>query len=235
MLAEPAQANTFRGDHTMFYEGFLNFLNFLNFIITPPDQPQKYIAFAGSILLLIPLIAVIDRKWGRGIGFTVLALLAIVFYVFTSMVILQGMQKNLELELTDPQSWASLGFYIGMVYWYIIELPSILGLGIGAVILSALSRQRGWIICNAVVLALTVLAPLLATLIIRAIQPDTDIFSPLAVHDRDTRLFQVHLAFVVVLFAIQLLYLSYGVWRIWRSVGLRRSSASATPLPSAQS
>ncbi len=216
----------------MFYEGFLNFLNF---VVSPADQPQKYIAFAGGILLLIPLIAVIDRKWGCGIGFTVLALLAIAFYVFTSVVILQGMRRNLELELTDPQSWASLGFYIWMIYWYIIELPIILGLGIGAVVLAVLSRQRGWIICNAVALAFTILTPLLATLIIRALQADTDIFSPLAVHDRDMRLFQVHLAFVVVLFAIQLLYLSYGVWRIWRSVGLRRSSASATPLPSAQS
>lgn len=216
----------------MFSEGFFNVLNF---IVSPPDQPQKYIMFAVVILLVNVLIAVIDWKWGRGIGFTTVALLAGACYVYVSVVILQGMQQNLERELEVPHSWASFGVSVGMLYWYIIQLPILLGLGIGAVVLSALSRQRGWIIGNAVALALSVLAPLLVTWIIRAIDSGTDIFNPLAVHDRDVRFFQVHLTFVVVLFALQLLYLSYGIWRIWRSSRLGSQSTSATSLPSAQS
>lgn len=216
----------------MFYEGFNNFLNF---ILSPSYQPQKFIVFAVVIVLINVLIVVIDWKWGRGIGFTALSLLTGAFSMYVSVVFLQGMRQNLERELTDPQSWASLGFSIGMVYWYILELPIIVGLGVGAVVLAALSHRRGWIIGNVVALALTVVAPLLAMWMIPGIQGGTDIFNPLAVHNRDAQRFQAHLAFVVVLFAIQLLYLAYGVWRIWRSSGLGRRLDSATLLLSAQS
>ena len=220
----------------MLYVGIANFLNtFLAFIVSPADQPQKYIVFAVGILLVNVLIAVIDWKWGRGIGFTALALLAGAFTVYVSVVILQGMRQSLDRELTEPESWASFGFYLRMVYWYIFELPIILGLGIGAVVLAALSRQRGWVMGNAIALALTVLAPLLAVWIIRAISAGTDVFNPLAIHARDVRLFQADLAFVVILFAILLLYLSYGVWRIRRSSVLGSQPTSGTSLPSVQS
>ena len=122
-----------------------------------------------------------------------------------------------------------------MVYWYLLELPIIFSLGVGAVILAALSRQRGWIIGNAVALALTIVASLLALWLIPDIQAGVDIFNPLAVHDRDVQRFQAYLAFVVVLLAIQLLYLAYGVWRIWRSRAPGSRSRSATSLPSVQS
>ncbi|HEY7341615.1 MAG TPA: hypothetical protein VH591_12085 [Ktedonobacterales bacterium] len=220
----------------MFYEGFFELLNnFLNFILSSSDQPQKFLAFAAAILLANVLVAVIDWKWGRGIGFTVLALLAGAFSVYVSVILLQLMRQYLEMELTEPDSFASLDAYIAMLYWYILELPIVFSLGVGAVILAALSRQRRWIIGNAVALALTVLTPLLATWIIRGIQTDTDIFNPLAVHDRDVRMFQAHLAFVIALLAIQLLYLAYGVWRIWRARGSGSRSHVATPLPSVQS
>jgi len=222
----------------MFYEGFLHLLNnFLGFILSPSDQPRRFIIFAVVILLVNVLVALADWKWGRGIGFTVLALIAGAFSAYISVSFLQGMRRNLDLELTDAQSWASLGVYLGMLYWYILEVPIILGLGVGALVLAALSRQRSWIIGNAVALALTLLAPLLATWILPAINADTDIFNLLAVHDRDVRLFQAHLAFVAVLLAIQLLYLAYGVWRIWRSraPGSQSRSRSVVSLPSAQS
>jgi hypothetical protein len=220
----------------MLYEGLVNFLStFLNFIVSSSDQPQKYILFAVVILLVNVLMAVIDWKWGRGIGFTAIAVLAVVFSVYVSVVLLQGMRQNLDKEITEPQSWASFGVYIGLFYWYMIELPIILGLGIGAVVLAALSRQRGWIIGNAVALALTVVAPLLAMWILQALNKGTDIFNPFAVHDRDVRLFQTHLVIVVVLFALQLLYLSYGVWRIWHSRGRGSRPTSVTTLPAVQS
>jgi hypothetical protein len=222
----------------MFYEGFLHLLNnFLNFILSPSDQPRKFIIFAVVILLVNVLVALTDWKWGRGIGFTALALLAGAFSAYISVVALQGMRQYLEMELTEPQSWASFGFSIAMVYWYLLELPIIFSLGVGAVVLAALSRQRGWIIGNAVALALTVVASLLAMWIIPDIQAGADIFNPLAVHIRDVRRFQAHLAFVVVLLAIQLLYLAYGVWRIWRSrvPGSQSQSHSVASLPSVQS
>jgi hypothetical protein len=134
----------------------------------------------------------------------------------------------------EQQSWASFGAGIGMFVWYVIEVPIILGLGIGAVFLAVVSRRRGWILVNTAALLLTVLAPFLAVGIIRTINADTAIFNPSSVHDGDVRLVQVHLVFVGVLLAIQLLYLAYGVWRIWRSFGAPRSSAAAIPLPSAQ-
>ncbi|HEY1390432.1 MAG TPA: hypothetical protein VGF38_17980 [Ktedonobacterales bacterium] len=221
-----------QGRPRMFHEGFFNFLDF---ILSSSDQPQKFIVFVAAMLLINVVMAVIDWKWGRGIGFTILALLAGAFSVYVTVIFLQGMRRNLDLELTDPQSWASLGVYLDILYWYILELPVIFGLGVGAVVLAALSRQRRWIIGNAVALALTILAPLLAMWILPAINADTDIFNPLAVHDRDVRLFQAHLAFVVVLLAIQLLYLAYGIWRIWRSRGLGRQMHVATSLPSVQS
>src|SRR5690348_9630081 len=143
--------------------------------------------FAAAILLVNVLIAVIDWKWGRGIGFTILALLAGAFSVYVSIVFLQGMQRYLEMELAYPDSWSSLDFSIAMVYWYILELPIIFSLGVGAVIVAALSRQRRWIIGNAVALVLTILVPLLATWIIGGMRADTDIFNPLAVYDRDVR------------------------------------------------
>lgn len=216
----------------MFSEGFFNFLTF---ILSSSDQPQKFLVFVAAILVVNVLMAVIDWRWGRGIGFTILALLAGTFYVYSSLLFLQGMRQSLEMELAEPQGRLYLGITIGMIIWYILELPVIFSLGVGAVILAALSRQRGWIIGNAVALALTVAAPLLATWIIRRLEAGTDIFTPLAIYERDVRDFQAHLVFVIALFAIQLLYLAYGVWRIWRSISLRRKSRSATSLPSVQS
>jgi hypothetical protein len=225
-----------QGGHAMFYEGFVHLLNnFLNFILSPSDQPRKFIIFAVVILLVNVLAALTEWTWGRGISFTVLALLAGAISAYISVVALGGMRRYLEMELTEPQSWASFGFSIAMVYWYLLELPIIFSLGVGAVILAALSRQRGWIIGNAVALALTVVASLLALWLIPDIQAGVDIFNPLAVHDRDVQRFQAYLAFVVVLLAIQLLYLAYGVWRIWRSRAPGSRSRSATSLPSVQS
>jgi len=40
---------------------------------------------------------------------------------------------------------------------------------------------------------------------------------------------------VAVLLAIQLLYLAYGVWRIWRSYALGSRKLPAMSLPSVQS
>jgi hypothetical protein len=57
----------------MFIDGLFDFLNF---IVSPSDQPQKFIAFVGVVLLAHALIAVLDLKWGRGVAFTALALLA---------------------------------------------------------------------------------------------------------------------------------------------------------------
>lgn len=218
----------------MFYEGFFNFLNF---ILSPDDQPKKYILAVGVLLLINVLVAVIDWKWGRGIAFTALALLAAAYYVYLSVVMLQGMRQNLELELAEPQSWASFGVNIGIAFWYILELPVLLGLGIGAVILSALSRQRGWIIAAAVAGALTLLSPLLFMWTIPVPQAGTDYSNPLYTYARDVRLVQTHLVIVIALFAIQLLYLAYGVRRIWRSRGLgsQRRSRAAASLPSVQS
>ena len=133
--------------------------NFLNFIVSPSDQPQKFIAFLGVVLLVHVLIAVLDLKWGRGIAFTALALLAATFYIYYAVVILQVMRQSLDEELADPQSWASLGVVLGLFYWYLIELPILLGQGIAVVVLASVSRQRGWIIGAAVALALTILAP----------------------------------------------------------------------------
>ncbi len=209
--------------------------NFLNFIVSPSDQPQKFIAFLGVVLLVHVLIAVLDLKWGRGIAFTALALLAATFYIYYAVVILQVMRQSLDEELADPQSWASLGVVLGLFYWYLIELPILLGQGIAVVVLASVSRQRGWIIGAAVALALTILAPFLLSEISHAIDANTDIFSPRSMYDGDVRLFQAQLVFTVVLFALQLLYLAYGVRRIWRSTGSRRPLAAATPLPSAQS
>ena len=119
--------------------------NFLNFIVSPSDQPQKFIAFVGVMLLVHVLIAVLDLKWGRGIAFTALALLAAAFYIFYAVVILQVIRQSLDAELAEPQSLASLGVVFGLFYWYLIELPILLGQGIAVVILAAVSRQRGWI------------------------------------------------------------------------------------------
>ena len=216
----------------MFIDGLFNFLNF---IVSPSDQPQKFIAFLGVVLLVHVLIAVLDLKWGRGVAFTALALLAATFYIYYAVVILQVIQQSLDAELAEPQSLASLGVIFGLFYWYLIELPILLGQGIAVVILAAVSRQRGWIIGAAVALALTILAPFLLSEIDHAIGANTDIFNPRSKYDGDVRLFQAQLVFTVVLFALQFLYLAYGVRRIWRSTGLRSRSASATPLPSAQS
>jgi len=216
----------------MFSEGLFNFLTF---ILSSSAQPQKFLVFVAAILVVNVLMAVIDWKWGRGIGFTVLALLAGAFYVYSSLVFLQEMRQSLEMELAEPQGRLYLGISIGMIFWYILELPIIFSLGVGAVILAALSRQRGWIIGNAIALALIVVAPLLATWIIRSLDAGTNIFTPLAIYERDVRDFQAHLAFVVALFAVQFLYLAYGVWRIWRSREWGSRSRSATSLPSVQS
>ncbi|HEY7020324.1 MAG TPA: hypothetical protein VH349_04350 [Ktedonobacterales bacterium] len=216
----------------MFLDGLFNFLNF---IVSPSDQPQKFIAFVGVVLLIQVLIAVLDVKWGRGIAFTVLALLAAAFYIFYAVVILQVMRQSLDEELADPQSWASLGVVLGLFYWYLIELPILLGQGIAVVILAAVSRQRGWIIGAAVALTLTILAPFLLSEISHAIDASKDIFDPQSVYEGSVRLAQAQLVFTVVLFAFQLLYLAYGVRRIWRSRGLWRQSLAATSLPSAQS
>src|SRR6476660_3758539 len=105
----------------MFHEGFFNLVNnFLNFILSSSDQPRKFIVFAAAILLVDVLTAVIDWKWGHGIGFTVLALLAGAFSVYVTVIFLQGMQRYLEMELTYPDSFASLDAYIAMLYWYIL-------------------------------------------------------------------------------------------------------------------
>jgi hypothetical protein len=103
------------------------------------------------------------------------------------------------------------------------------------VVLAVLSRQRRWIIGNALALALTLVASFLAVWISRAISAGTVGDDPLALRARGVQLLQAHRAFVVVLFALQLLYLAYGVRRIWRSTGLGSRSASATQIPSAQS
>jgi len=194
-----------------------------------------FLVFIGVILLVNPLIALIDWRWGRGIAFTALALLTLAFSVFISVVFLQAVRQNLDRELADPQSWASFGVGVGTAIWSIIEVPVVLGLGIGAVLLAALSRQRGWIIANAIALLCTIAASLLALKITRDISASKDIFNPLSVHEADVRLVQAHVALEVVLLALQLLYLAYGVWRIWHSVRLGRRPVAVMPLPSAQS
>ncbi len=98
----------------MFYEGFFNFLNF---IVSPADQPKKYILAVGVLLLINVLVAVIDWKWGRGIAFTVLTILGAAYYVWFSVLMLLGMRQSLKLELAEPQSWASLGISFAIIYW----------------------------------------------------------------------------------------------------------------------
>ena len=191
---------------------------------------QLFLLFVGIILVVNLLIALIDWKWGRGIVFTAFALMALVLNMLYSMMMLQGLQQNLDKELTEPQGWApGLGFGIGLAYWYIIEVPFVLGLGIGATLLAVLSRQRRWIIGNAVALAVTVVASLLDLRISRAISAGAIGNDQFTIHTMQVQLLQAHVAFVVVLLALQLLYLAFGVWRIWRSVRLGRRSASATP------
>ena len=119
----------------------------------------------------------------------------------------------------------------GLFYWYLIELPILLGQGIAVVILAAVSRQRGWIIGAAVALALTILAPFLLSEISHAIAANKDIFNPQSEYDADVRLFQAQLVFTVVLFALQLLYLAYGVRRIWRSTWIGESVSASHSAP----
>src|SRR6476646_7059906 len=95
-----------RGGRAMFSEGLFNFLTF---ILSSSDQPQKFLVFVAAILVVNVLMAVIDWKWGRGIGFTVLALLAGAFYVYSSLVFLQEMRQSLEMELAEPQGRLYLG------------------------------------------------------------------------------------------------------------------------------
>jgi len=207
--------------------------SFLTFIGTPPDQPQKYLVFVGVVLLVNVLVALLDWKWGHGVAFTALALLGAAFYVYFSTVYLQALRQGIEQALADPQDRLYLGVAIGITYWYIFELPILLGQGIGALVLAAKSRQRGWIIGGAIGLAITIAAPFLAAWMTHVLSAGTDTFNPHAIYDRDLRLFQAHLAFVIGLFALQLFYLAYGVWRIWRTLSSR--STAAVPLPSAQS
>jgi predicted membrane-bound dolichyl-phosphate-mannose-protein mannosyltransferase len=181
------------------------------------SETQLYLVYVGVIVLLNVLFALLDWKWGRGIAFTALAVLAGAVSGYVTVLILLGVQKTLSREVGEPQSWTSYGVGLSMIVWYIIEIPIILGLGIGAVLLAALSRRRGWIIVTALALLFTVVAPFLAYFISDTINADIDIVNPRSVHERDVRLVQVHLPFVGVLLAIQLLYLAYGVWRIWRS------------------
>jgi hypothetical protein len=96
------------------------------------------------------------------------------------------------------------------------------------VILAAVSCQRRWMIGAAVALGLTIVAPFLLSELSHAIDANTAIFNPRSVYDGNVRLFQAQLVFTVVLFARQLLYLPYGVWRTRRAVGLRRGPAAAT-------
>jgi hypothetical protein len=126
------------------------------------SETQLFLVFIGVILLVNVLIALIDWRWGRGIAFTALALLALAFSVFISVVFLQAVQQSLDKELADPQSWASLGVGLGTAVWSIIEVPVVLGLGLGAILLAALSRQRGWIIANTIALLSTIAASLVA-------------------------------------------------------------------------
>jgi hypothetical protein len=191
--------------------------------------------FIGVLLLLTVPIPVIDWRWGRGIVFTAFALLALAFSVFISVVFLQAVRQNLDKELAEPQSWASFGVGVGTGIWYIIEVLLVLSLGIGALVLAALSRQRGWIIANAMALLCTIVGSLLTLKITRDISAGADIFDPLSVHAADVQLVQAHVAWEVVLLALQLFYLVYGVWRIWQSVRLGRRSAAVTPLPVAPS
>ena len=193
------------------------------------------LVFIGVLLLLTVPIPVIDWRWGRGIVFTAFALLALAFSVFISVVFLQAVRQNLDKELADPQSWASFGVGVGTGIWYIIEVLLVLSLGIGALVLAALSRQRGWIIANAIALLCTIVGSLLTLKITRDISAGADIFDPLSVHAADVRLVQAHVTWEVVLLALQLFYLVYGVWRIWQSVRLGRRSAAVTPLPVAPS
>ncbi|HEX3271247.1 MAG TPA: hypothetical protein VHR15_11405, partial [Ktedonobacterales bacterium] len=187
-------------------------------------------------LLVNVLVALLDWKWGHGIAFTALALLAAAYYAYFSLVYLQALRQSVEQALAEPQARFYLGVAVGITYWYIFALPVLLGQGIGALVLAGVSRQRGWIIGCAIALALTVVAPFLAAWMTRTLSAGIDSFdSPHAIYDRDMRLLQAHLAFVVVLFALQLLYLAYGVRRIRSSTGSRRPSTAATPLPSAQS
>ena len=132
--------------------------NFLNFIVSPSDQPQKFIAVVGIVLLIHALIAVLHLRWGRGVAFTALALLAAAFYIYYPVVRLLVIRQSLDVELAELQSFASFGIVLGVFDWYLIALPSLLGQGDAAVILAAASRQRGWIIGAAVALALTILA-----------------------------------------------------------------------------
>jgi hypothetical protein len=76
----------------------LNVLNVLNVIVSSSSQPQKIIAVVGVALLDHVLVAALDVKWGRGIAFTALALLAATcyihdnYYIYCAVVILHVMQ-----------------------------------------------------------------------------------------------------------------------------------------------
>jgi len=152
------------------------------------------------------------------------------------VVYLQALRQSVEQALAEPQSNLYLGVAVGIAYWYIFELPILLGQGIGALVLAAKSRQRGWIVGAALAVAITIAAPFLAAWMTHVLSAGIDSFDPPhAVYDRDMRLLQAHLAFVIGLFALQVLYLAYGGWRIWRSRGVGSRSTAATPLPAAQS
>jgi hypothetical protein len=198
-------------------------------------QTLLVLVFVGVILLLPAVIPVIDWRWGRGIIFTACALLALAFSVFISVVFLQAVRQSLDKELAEPGGWASFGVGAGTGIWYIIEVSLVLSLGIGALVLAALSRQRGWIIANASALLCTMVGSLLTLKITRDISAGADIFDPLSVHEADVQLVQAHVAWEVVLLALQLFYLAYGIWRIWRSVRVGRRSGAVTPLPVAPS
>ena len=189
------------------------------------------LVFIGMLLLLTVPIPVIDWRWGRGIVFTAFSLLALAFSVFISVVFLQAVRQNLDKELAEPQSWASFGVGVGTGIWYLIEVSIVLSLGIGALLLAALSRQRGWIIANTIALLCTIVGSFLTLMITREISAAADIFDPTSVHAADVRLVQAHVAWEVVLLALQLFYLAFGVWRIWRSVRLGRRSGAVMPLP----
>jgi hypothetical protein len=209
--------------------------NFLVFISAPPDQPQKYLVFVSVMLLVNALVALLDWKWGHGVAFTALALLGAAYYVYFSTVYLQAMRQSIEQALTDPQARLYLGAAIGIGYWYIFALPILLGQGIGALVLAAKSRQRARVVGAAVAVAITIAAPFLAAWLTGVLSAGVDSFDPPhAIYDRDVRLFEAHLAFVIGLFALQLLYLAYGVWRI-RHVRVGNRSTAAIPHPSAQS
>jgi len=120
------------------------------------------------------------------------------------------MWQDVAGELAEPQRWGSFGVGSAMRSRYRVAVPIILGPGIGATALSALSHDRGrdghhrfGAFC--------------------CLEDDSSalhrrtICSPLSVHDQDVRLIRAHMAVVFGLLAMQLLSSVYGVWRIWRS------------------